>query len=198
MSPRPDPQERRQEILDAAMRCFARTGYHKTSMDDIVAESGLSKGTLYWYFKSKRDLFFALFDDILNKMLEPLPALIEIDASVVERLRLLGKGTTEAILHSTDLTAFPINFMMETLLDEAISGHYVDMLQQFADIVEALLKEGVANGELKEMDTYSTTWGMMAMLDGIVLYYLAGMPGDVEKVAMTMMDTMIEGMIKRY
>jgi AcrR family transcriptional regulator len=197
MSPRPDPQERRQEILDAAMRCFARTGYHQTSMDDIVAESGLSKGTLYWYFKSKRELFFALFDRILSEMLEPLPAFIEIDAPVVERLRILGKATTDAVINSTELTSFPLNFMMEAWLDDTVSDHYFDMLQQFANILEKLLKEGIANGELREMDTFDITWGMMAMLDGIVLYYLAGMPGDVTKVASAMMETLIEGMIKR-
>ena len=197
MSPRPDPQERRQEILDAAMRCFTRTGYHKTTMDDIVAESGLSKGTLYWYFKGKRELFFALFDSILDEMLAPLPTLLEIDAPVVERLRLLSKGATEAILNSEELASFPLSFMMEAWLDDAISDHYVDVLQQFADILEKLLKEGIANGELHEMDTHSTTWGLMAMLDGIILYYLAGMPGDVEKVASAMMETLIEGMIKR-
>lgn len=197
MSPRPDPQERRQEILDAAMRCFARTGYHSTSMDDIVAESGLSKGTLYWYFKSKRELFFALFENILNEMIEPLPALLEIDAPVVERLRLLGMATADAVINSTELASFPLNFMMEAWLDDSVSDHYFAMLQKFADILEKLLKEGIANGELREVETSEITWGMMAMLDGIVLYYLAGMPGDVNKVASAMMDTMIEGLIKR-
>jgi len=52
--------ERRQQILSAAMNCFLAKGYHRATMDDIVAESGLSKGTLYWYFKSKKELFLAL------------------------------------------------------------------------------------------------------------------------------------------
>ena len=43
--------ERRQQILSAAMTCFIAKGYHRATMDDIVVESGLSKGTLYWYFK---------------------------------------------------------------------------------------------------------------------------------------------------
>lgn len=57
------PQEQRiQEILDAAIRCFAVKGYDKTTMDDIVEEAGLTKGGIYWYFKGKRDIFLALLD----------------------------------------------------------------------------------------------------------------------------------------
>lgn len=48
--------ERRRAILDAALRCFTRTGYQQTSMADIIAESGLSTGAIYSYFPSKREL----------------------------------------------------------------------------------------------------------------------------------------------
>ena len=51
--PRVDPDEQRAVILAAASACFSRKGFHRTTMDEIVAESGLSKGTLYWYYKSK-------------------------------------------------------------------------------------------------------------------------------------------------
>src|SRR3954466_10506682 len=53
-------QQRRDQILAAAMRCFARQGYHATSMDDVVRECGLSVGAIYTYFSSKEDLFLAL------------------------------------------------------------------------------------------------------------------------------------------
>ena len=56
------PEARRAQILDAAFRCFAERGYHASRMDDLVRESGLSKGSLYWHFDSKEDVFLALFD----------------------------------------------------------------------------------------------------------------------------------------
>lgn len=49
-------EERRRSILEAALRCFIRTGYQQTSMADIIAESGLSTGAIYSYFPSKREL----------------------------------------------------------------------------------------------------------------------------------------------
>jgi AcrR family transcriptional regulator len=51
---------RREEIMAAAMRCFAREGFHRTTMQQIVAESGLSPGALYRYFPAKEDLIAAI------------------------------------------------------------------------------------------------------------------------------------------
>ncbi|MCB0020591.1 MAG: helix-turn-helix transcriptional regulator, partial [Anaerolineales bacterium] len=45
--------ERRNEILAAALQAFSENGYDKTSIDDVVRATGLSKGTIYWYFKNK-------------------------------------------------------------------------------------------------------------------------------------------------
>ncbi len=55
-------QERRKQILDAAEKVFTQRGFNKARMDDIVAESGLSKGALYWYYKSKDEIILALMD----------------------------------------------------------------------------------------------------------------------------------------
>ncbi len=53
--------ERRQQIIDAAYRCFARKGFHQTTMRDIYTESGLSPGAIYHYFASKEDIIEASF-----------------------------------------------------------------------------------------------------------------------------------------
>jgi AcrR family transcriptional regulator len=55
--------ERRQQILDAATACFARDGFHRTSMQDIVKESGVSAGLLYRYFAGKDDMIAAIVSD---------------------------------------------------------------------------------------------------------------------------------------
>ena len=57
------PEVRRAQILDAAQTCLARSGYHLTTMDDVVRESGLSKGSLYWHFDSKEDFDAAMRSD---------------------------------------------------------------------------------------------------------------------------------------
>ena len=54
---------RRDQIAAAALACFARTGYHATTMADVAAQAGVSKGTPYLYFDSKRALFLALHEE---------------------------------------------------------------------------------------------------------------------------------------
>src|ERR1700761_4728882 len=61
-------QARRDQILAASWRCFARRGIHSTSMDDIVREADLSFGAVYLYYKSKEELIHAAFISAFNEM----------------------------------------------------------------------------------------------------------------------------------
>lgn len=55
-------ESRRLQIIDAAMICFAQNGFHKTTMQDIIAQSNVSAGSIYTYFKSKTDIINAIAD----------------------------------------------------------------------------------------------------------------------------------------
>ena len=59
---------RRQQIVSAALRCFARDGFHATSVRDVVRESGLSAGAVYSYFPSKEELVAAAVEPILDQL----------------------------------------------------------------------------------------------------------------------------------
>ncbi len=73
MSPRPDvSEERKNQILDAATQVFMKKGFDKARMDDIVEETGLSKGALYWYFKSKYDIIISILDRIFMNSFKQL------------------------------------------------------------------------------------------------------------------------------
>ncbi|WP_229076645.1 TetR/AcrR family transcriptional regulator [Actinoplanes sp. DH11] len=84
---------RRQQILDAAVRCFVRKGFHQSSMQDVIKEAGLSVGAFYRYFKSKNELITAIagakisevtsvLDDLLAA--DPMPPVTEIVDRVLE------------------------------------------------------------------------------------------------------------------
>src|SRR4051812_29463261 len=63
LPPRPDsetPHDRHARILDAAERCFARSGFHRTTMQDVAAEASMSPGNLYRYFRSKEAIVVGL------------------------------------------------------------------------------------------------------------------------------------------
>src|SRR5512144_2636319 len=59
-------EETRTKIMEAAIKLFSNQGYNKSSVDDICAEAGISKGAFYHHFKSKQELFLALLDGWLQ------------------------------------------------------------------------------------------------------------------------------------
>ncbi len=69
------PEGSRNRLLDAAVEVFARRGYERATIDEIAAEAGLSKGTVYWHFDSKADLFQALLEERFDR---PVEAVMEI------------------------------------------------------------------------------------------------------------------------
>ena len=74
------PNERKRKLItDAAARLFARRAFHKVRLEDIAAEARVGKGTLYVYFESKEDLYFALIYDAFASMVDRITALLAKD-----------------------------------------------------------------------------------------------------------------------
>ena len=82
-----DAEERRNEILDVAERLFCTKGFDSTSTNDILAEIGIARGTLYYHFKSKEDILDAMIERMTNQLVEKA-SVIALDESipVFERL----------------------------------------------------------------------------------------------------------------
>ena len=83
-------QERPIRILDAAARLITRYGYDKTTMDDIAREAGVSKGALYLVWSGREDLFDALFEHEMKKLILDLRVRIENDPQLVSLASLYG------------------------------------------------------------------------------------------------------------
>lgn len=194
MSPRVDPDERRQEILDAALRCFARSGYQGTSMQEIVEESGLSKGTLYWYFDSKQALFMELFDRIVGQMIEPVAGALDAPGAPAERLRRLAGSVGEVAVDNDALMALPLSFLLEIWQDKRFMAHYTQMIEGFAAQVVAIIEEGIAEGSFRPVPAEPIAMGLMALYDGLFLYAITGLSHDLATQCEAMMDLILAGL----
>ncbi|TDC51759.1 TetR/AcrR family transcriptional regulator [Jiangella ureilytica] len=116
---------RRQQILEAAWRCFARQGFHATSMQDVFAESGMSAGAVYRYFPSKADLVRAtaegiagIADDVFLEMLadDPVPPPAEALRRTLEHL------TEVTAADEIDRTRIALHVWSEAVRDTEIRG----------------------------------------------------------------------------
>jgi TetR/AcrR family transcriptional regulator, fatty acid metabolism regulator protein len=89
-------EERRRQILDAAVRAFARNGYHGCRVSDIATEAGVAYGLVYHYFGSKEALLEAIFRETWGAMLATVRSVEELDTSAAERVR----KVTEIVLRT--------------------------------------------------------------------------------------------------
>lgn len=140
-------QARRQQILVAAMRAFGRTGLHSTSMADVIAESELSAGAVYLYFKSKDDLIEAVAREVLGVIVLRLDSLAGAEhalspAAVLDGLLERATSTDEpSPIHSLPLLigvwsegtrSGPIADMAQNWLGE-LRGRITALLQRWTD-----------------------------------------------------------------
>jgi len=171
MAPRPDvSEERKAQIFQAALACFNRKGYHRTTMDDIVAESGLSKGALYWYFKSKKELFISLFEEVIGQLGQAWAAIAaDGEASATDKL-LASLALFRAELE--EMVPF-FGVMMEawaqTRYDEDVESLIGELYGPYLEIMSRIVEEGVASGEFRVASAQATALVIMTLFDGITL-----------------------------
>ncbi|MFI6324121.1 TetR/AcrR family transcriptional regulator [Nonomuraea sp. NPDC050556] len=171
---------RRDQILESARACFARKGFHQSSMQDVIKESGLSAGAIYRYFKSKDDIIAALaartagsLDRLLEEITaqEPMPPLEEIlgqyAAAVVD-----NAGPDGAIRLAPH--AWSAALASPELLDGArqpmagLRAHLVRLAERMQ--VEGLLAA--------DADPHAVGATLLCFLPGFVIQYL--LLGDID------------------
>ena len=168
--------ERKTQILDAALRVFARKGFHKARMDDIAEKAGLSKGLLYWYFESKEALIQALVKLLFEPDLRELERLLtEKDRPVPERVEELARSTLSTLLPFQDLMPIVYEYYAQATrpgpIQEAVQRYY----RRFRELMSQLLAEGVARKELRsDLNPDQSALALMALFEGLVLLWVVG------------------------
>ncbi len=183
--PRPDVSEKRKaQIIAAAITAFAQNGYEKTRMEDIAASAGLSKGTLYWYFKSKEEIFSAIQARLMENQFSWLLEAVQAEGPVATRLlqfvdRFSGEVTTLSSLQSLFFEMFAPVWRDEQMR-QMVQGRFHAAL----DMLAALLQEGIAQGEFRaDIDVTETAVALVAMHEGLELAWMMA-PDRIDLPAM--------------
>lgn len=174
--PRPDvSEERRPQIIQAALRLFSRQGYRKTTMPDVAREAGLSVGGIYWYYQSKEALVLAIAGQIFQGDLALLRSLLHQDAPVTERLRAYAAQTGPQAAELRWLTVTGIQFYAEAQHDEKIRAFIQQYLAQYRTVLAELIAQGVARGEFRPVDPLYTANLFLILVEGLGLLESAGL-----------------------
>jgi AcrR family transcriptional regulator len=132
------PPKRRKQILDAAAELFSRSGYHGVTVDAIARRAGISKGNLYWYFKSKREIFQLLFDDVMEQVFVPFVHVMESDATPREQLRAFAEISLDAAEDNPRAVHLLWQIATQPELKELLTSEYSVWMGPFIDYLRPL------------------------------------------------------------
>ena len=163
-------EERRTQILNAAMRLFVVKGYSDTTVDDIVKKSGLSKGAIYHYFKSKNELFFALIDYWEESFLPGFYKNNYINKTGSETLRLLAKETADNFKSKKYLFLAELEFWSLSNRDNKVRKRIKLLYHRMLSILEKIFNNAVNKKEFKEIDSKMAALAIMTSMQGVIWF----------------------------
>lgn len=173
---------RRAQVLSAALRCFARDGFHATSMRDVIRETGLSAGAVYSYFPSKDELVAAVVEPILTRLTAALDQVLAAEAPMPPTAvvgLLLERIVPVATGAEVDHTRIAVIAWGEALRDEAVHAlaeqAYSDVRGRLTGVVSRWRDAGHLPGGV---DVAALGQVLFSMVTGYVLQH--AVLGDVE------------------
>jgi TetR/AcrR family fatty acid metabolism transcriptional regulator len=173
MSPRPDvSKERKNQILDAALVTFSRVGFHKARMSDIAESSGLSKGSLYWYFDSKNDLILKLLEKVFEPELKDLRKLLSDQRPTVTRLFLYADRTADDMVKMLNWVPLVYDFIALAFRQDSIKEGIKKYYRQNMEILETIIQQGLDSEELRAASAREAAVAIGAILEGTVMLWI--------------------------
>lgn len=140
------PEERRQEILDAAERLFAEKGYDAACTNDILAAVGIARGTLYYHFKSKEEILDAVVERSCGRALETARRIAaDSDVPVLDRV-FLAIGAARPLEAEAERIMEHLHRPQNALMHQKSHAAF---LQNLSPIVAGIVEEGLRDGTFR-------------------------------------------------
>jgi AcrR family transcriptional regulator len=196
MSPRPHvSDERKSQILAAAMAVFARLGLDQARMDDIVAEAGLSKGALYWYFSSKEDIILASLEVLVQRDVAALQALVEAPGPARPRLLALAEHLASELKAMTHLAPILYEFYALAFRNPAVRQALQTDLRRYVTLAVPLFQQGIDRGEFQPVDAQQAANALAAIIEGTLLLWVFDHAAlDLEPQIATSVGFLLDGL----
>ena len=172
MSPRPNvTDERRSQILTAAEGVFTKKGFDEARMDDIAGKTGLSKGTLYLYFKSKDDLIMAILDRMFQGEFRQLEALQKEQGSAAEAIGKLTDMICKDIVGMLRLIPIIYNFLALAFRNRHVQRELKVYVNRYLNILAPIIQRGIDSGEFRPVDSRDVAVAGGAIIEGTLLLW---------------------------
>ena len=164
MSPKPDVSaERIPLILNSAIKVFSKKGFEAARMEDIAKTAKLSVGGVYWYYKGKEEIIIAIMEQLIDKDVKDLRALLEAEGTVRSRLETYIGLSIEAAQEY-----IPITYELYSLAHRnvKVKNHIRAFLQTYHSVLEQFIQQGIDRKEFKSANAREAALTLAALYEG--------------------------------
>jgi AcrR family transcriptional regulator len=186
--------DRRRDLVRAAIRVFARKGFHAARVGDIAEEAGVAHGLLYHYFASKEDVLESIFRETWTRVVEQATVLEASGEPLPDQLRGFASFYLGTWLSAPNLA----RVMIREVARSPHVGERVGVLRDALAALRRMIEAAQARGDVRaDADPQLATWAFYGALEeilgGWVLGQLPGGEADVERAVSTVVDVFIVG-----
>jgi TetR/AcrR family transcriptional regulator, fatty acid metabolism regulator protein len=187
--------DRRRELLDAAVRVFARKGFHGSRVGDIAEEAGVAHGLLYHYFRSKEEVLETIFREVWDLLAEDTNRIEQADVPLREQLRRFARIYLGSWLMTPDVIAVLVR---EIARSPAVDNQMAEVRGVFHSL-QRMIEAAQERGEVRaDCDPRLAAWvvygALEEILTGWVLGQLPAEEEDVERAVVTVVDVAHAGL----
>ena len=188
-------EEKRRRLLDAAVKVFARKGYHASRVGDIAEEAGVAHGLLYHYFASKEDVLRAVFRETWRALIETIESVEEAGDPPREQLRKVAEILLRSWRRDPDLVRV---LVLEVTRSQHLRGEMDEIGASFAAIQE-IVERGQADGSIRadldaRLASYVFFGAVEELLTGWALGRLPDTDADLARAEHTLVEIVTGGL----
>ncbi|HVA78199.1 MAG TPA: TetR/AcrR family transcriptional regulator [Candidatus Binataceae bacterium] len=189
-------QARRAQVLRHAKRIFARKGYHRTNVADIIARARIARGTFYLYFQNKKDLFEELLEQVLTELTSRILRLRvgPGEADPVEQLRDNLRRVVGYVLDERELTDILLNHSVgfDRELDQRIREFY----DRIASLIQRSLDLGIEMNLVRKSDTRAIAYCILGAIKEVVSLLSRSPKADTAALVEEILDFGLRGVAR--
>jgi AcrR family transcriptional regulator len=158
-------------IVSSALKIMSEKGYYGSTMDDIVAESRMSKGAIYHYYKSKKEVYLGVIESLENKYTAVFAEINKEDNSAKTLKKLFTTVSSQLKKDPTFFRSFS-TFWSISRHDKDFRNAIQNMYNRFQKFIELIIIEGIDNKEFKKVDPKISALSLILNLEGVFWFTL--------------------------
>lgn len=197
-----DGIDRRLRIIEAAAQAFMRQGFASTSIDDIARLLGCTKGLIYYHFKNKTELFFAVHRHTIEINLGNIRPLAQGEGSPQQKMRAMVRRHIDSIIENmpfqrVTLMGLEMQIIGSTTPEERLMlDELIQMYHKYEGLFVQVIKDGVAAGEFASGDARVMVKPLLGAMNWMIMWYRPRAEGrvSIDKLRDGMVTSVLRGL----